>query len=94
MYSPTQEAGQDGHILYRKSGESGQQALCIEHFEGQWQVKKGLDQGSRRRRAYFEGGSSLENCSSRHLLIWDGDKFAKQPSVNIVTAKAAAEAAA
>ena len=28
--------GQDGRVLYRKSGECGEEALCIEHFEGRW----------------------------------------------------------
>jgi hypothetical protein len=47
LYLPTQETGRDGRMLYRKSGESRAEALWIEHFEGQWQVKNEMDRGSR-----------------------------------------------
>ena len=46
LYSPTQETGQDGRVLYRKSDECGDEALCIEHFEGRWCVKNQSDKGS------------------------------------------------
>ena len=39
LYSPTQETRRDGRMLYLKSGESGPEAMCIEQYEGQWQVK-------------------------------------------------------
>jgi hypothetical protein len=47
LYSATQETGQGGMgACYRKSGESGPEALCIEHYKWQWQVKNEMDRGS------------------------------------------------
>ena len=69
LFSPTQDRGRDGCMLYRKSGESGDQALCIEHFEGQWQVKNESDVGSCVCFAFVRGGCALESCRSR---LWNG----------------------
>jgi hypothetical protein len=107
LYSPTQEKGQDGRVLYRKSDESGDQALCIEHFEGRWRVKNQSDRGSVACFAHVEGCCALERCRSRIWKVSDGKDFVDQPSVQMVTgfmcvqlvqaaaeAKAAAAAAA
>jgi hypothetical protein len=97
LYSPTEETGQDGRILYRRSGERGDEALCIEHFEGRWRVKNESQRGSGACRAYVEGGCALEDCRSSK---WDyrsrtwqvenrfGD-FVDEPSVRIATGDAA-----
>jgi hypothetical protein len=85
LYSPTQETGQDGRVLYRKSDESGDQALCIEHFEGRWRVKNESDRGSGACRAYVEGGCALEECRSRTWKVVDGELFVQMPSVRMVT---------
>jgi hypothetical protein len=90
LYSPTQETGQDGRILYRRSGERGDEALCIEHFEGRWRVKNESDRGSGACRAYVEGGCALEECGSRTWQVENrfGD-FVDEPSVRIATGDAA-----
>ena len=85
LYSPTQETGQDGRILYRRSGERGDEALCIEHFEGRWRVKNESDRGSGACRAYVEGGCALEECRSRTWKVVDSDDFVDEPSVNMAT---------
>ena len=84
---PTQEKGQDGRVLYRKSGESGDQALCIEHdFEDCWEVKDELDIGRDVcPRAFVRGGCALEECCSRLWSVYDGKYHVDQPGVKVVT---------
>ena len=65
LYLPTQETGRDGRMLYRKSGESRAEALWIEHFEGQWQVKNEMDRDSRVCCAFIQGNCALDH---HHLL--------------------------
>ena len=92
LYSPTQETGQDGRVLYRKSGECGDEALCIEHFEGRWRVKNQSDRGSVACFAQVEGCCTLEGCRSRVWKVSDGDEvwyFVDQPSVQMVTGEEA-----
>jgi hypothetical protein len=84
LYSPTQEKGQDGRTIYRKSGEFGVEALCIEHFEGRWWVENQSDRGSVAWFAVVEGGCALEDCRSRIWKISDGRDFVDQPSVQMV----------
>ncbi len=95
LYLPTQQTGQDGRMLYRKSGAPGDEELCIEHFAGRWQVKNQSDRGSGACRAYVEGGCALEDCV---LRIWKvsqkaspsfGSCFVDEPSVRMVTGEAA-----
>jgi len=88
LYSPTKETGQDGRILYRRSGERGDEALCIEHFEGRWRVKNESDRGSGACRAYVEGGCALEECRSRTWKVVDGDDFVDRQSVRMATGDA------
>jgi hypothetical protein len=96
LYSPTQETGQDGRMLYRMCGAPGNQALCIEHCEGRWLVKNQSDRGSGVAElhalrdssaclAYVEGGCALEDCCSRTWKVVDGDDFVDGPSVRMVT---------
>ena len=40
FFEPTEEKGLDGRVLYRKRGEA---FMWMEHFEGQWHVKRDLD---------------------------------------------------
>ena len=86
LYSPTQEKAQDGRTIYRKSGD---EALCIEHFEGRWRVKNQSDRGSVACFAHVEGGCSLEDCRSRIWKVSDGEDFVDQPSVQMVTGEEA-----
>ncbi len=85
LYSPTQETGQDGRRLYRKSGAVGDEALCIEHFDGRWRVKKQSDRRSVACFAHVEGGCALEGCRSRTWMVSNGKDFVDQPSVQMVT---------
>ena len=85
LYSPTQETGQDGRVVYRKSGECGDEALCIEHFEGRWRVKNQSDRGSVACFAYVEGGCAFEDCRSRIWKVVEGEDFVDQPGVKVVT---------
>ena len=84
LYLPTQETGQDGRVLYRKSGECGDEALCIEHFEGRWRVKNQSDRGSGMCCAYVEGGCALEDCRCRIWKVVEGRDFVDQSSVQMV----------
>ena len=86
LYLPTQETGQDGRRLYRKSGECGDQALCIEHFEGQWMVKAESDRGTGSFFASVEGDCALEECRLSKWRVYNSKmKLANQPHVLILT---------
>ena len=85
LYSPTQEKGQDGRVLYRKSGESGDEALCIEHDDDNWWVVDKLNVYC----AQVEGGCALEGCRSRTWKVVDGDDFVNEPSVRMATGEEA-----
>ncbi len=85
LYSPTQETGQDGRVLYRKSGECGDELWCIKHDDDNWWVIDKLGAG----RAYVEGCCALEGCRSRVWKVSDGEDFVDQPSVKMVTGEEA-----
>jgi hypothetical protein len=85
LYLPTQETGQDGRVLYRKSGESGDQALCIEHFEGEWQVKAESHRFSGIHVASVEGGCVLEDCRESNWRVYNSAGKLKVQDVKIMT---------
>ena len=85
LYLPTQETGQDGRRLYRKSGESGDQALCIEHFEGEWQVKAESHRFSGIHVASVEGGCVLEDCRESNWRVYNSAGKSKVQDVKIMT---------
>ena len=85
LYLPTQETGQDGRVLYRKSGKGGNEAMCIEHDDDNWWVIDRLGAS----RAQVEGGCALEDCRSRIWKVSDGDDFVDQLSVQMVTGEEA-----
>ncbi len=90
LYTPTQETGQDGRILYRKSDGSGIfEDFCIEHFEGQWQVKLEENLGSGVCCAFVRGGCALESCCSRQWKVVDGEEIVDQPNVEILAGQQA-----
>ena len=70
---------------YRKCGAPGDQALCIDFFEGRWQIKNQSDRGSGACLAYVEGDCALEDCRSRTWKVVDSDDFVDEPSVRMVT---------
>jgi hypothetical protein len=93
LYSPTEEIGEDGRVLYRKNGESGAQALCIEHLNKRWEVKYESDRGSSTCLASVRGDCALEECCSRLWKVRGGKEFVEQLSVKILTGAEAASKA-
>jgi hypothetical protein len=61
VFAPTQEKSQDGRIVYSKRGDT---SICIEHFNGQWQLKRLLHRCFNACYAYAPGGCQLETCTS------------------------------
>jgi hypothetical protein len=87
LYLPTPETGQDGRRLYRKSSESGDKALYIEHRGGEWQVKAESDRVTGSFIASVEGGCcALEECCLSKWRVYNSKKkLANQPNVLILT---------
>jgi membrane protein involved in colicin uptake len=83
LYLPSQETGLDGRMVYRKRGEMGDTALCIEHYKGQWQVKNETDRRNCVCCAFVQGNCALENCHSRRWNVVYDKEFRDQPSVMI-----------
>ena len=83
LYSSTQETGRDGRMLYRKSGECGPEALWIEHYEGQWQVKYEVDRDSGVCVAFIEGNCALDHHNLHGWNVVCDRDFVHQPSVKI-----------
>ncbi len=84
-YLATQERGQDGRTLYRKMGDD---PWCIEHFEGEWQVKAESDRGSGACVASVEGLCALEDCGLRKWRVYNSkNRLMNQPSVMMLTEK-------
>jgi len=81
-YSPTQERGLDGRIIYCKSSDA---SVCIEHHDGHWQVKPASTKGTDACRASVTGGCALEACTSRAWKVSDGKALHEQRSVKMVT---------
>ena len=88
-YSPTQERGLDGRILYCKSGNA---SICIEHHGGAWQVKPMSFKGKDECCASVAGACALEACTSRVWRVGDGKALHNQPSVTMVTGADAEQA--
>jgi hypothetical protein len=83
-YEPTEEKGADGRVMYVKRGDG---SVCIEHFEGDWEVKSISSKNLNLQFAYVSGGLALEACTSKEWMVYDHieDDFFKQPSVKMVT---------
>ncbi len=83
-YEPTEEKGADGRVMYVKRGDG---SVCIEHFEGDWEVKSISNKNLKLRFAYVPGRVAFESCTSKEWMVYDSteDKFFKQPSVKMVT---------
>jgi hypothetical protein len=81
-----------GYRLYVKRGDD---RLCIEHFEGQWQVKPVSKKGQDGCLMRVEGGCKLRECTSRVWKVWDddGEAWNDAPSVKLVAGAAAEERA-
>ena len=82
VLEPTQEKGLDGRVLYRKRGDP---SICMEHREGQWEVKPVSGKGLANFYAYVAGGCAAEACTSRMWKVtFDGATFHDAPSVQMV----------
>jgi hypothetical protein len=81
VYEPTEEKGLDGRALYRKRGDP---SMCMEHRDGQWEVKPVSSKGTAAAYAYVAGGCAAEACTSRMWKVWDGATFQDAPSLNVV----------
>ena len=82
LFTPTQEKGLDGRVVYDKCGDG---SMCIEHYAGKWQVKRVSHKGKNTGFAYVTGGCALEACTSRVWRVWNRNTFEDQPSVKAVT---------
>ena len=83
-YEPTEEKGADGRVMYAKRGDGG---VCIEHFEGKWDIKIISIKNSNVRFAYVSGRLAFEACTLKEWMVYDiiEKKFFEQPSVKMVT---------
>jgi hypothetical protein len=70
-----------GYALYSKRDNAG---ICMEHFNGLWQVKPVSSKGKTICYAYVAGCCAAEACTSRTWRVWDGKAFHDAPSVKIV----------
>ena len=82
LYSPTQERGLDGRIVYGKIGNA---SMCIEHLGGLWQVKPVSQMGKDTCAASLNGGCALEACTSHLWYESDGRKLCVQLGLMMVT---------
>ena len=81
FYEPAQEKGLDGRVLYAKRGDA---RVCIEHHEGDWEVKPVSSKGTNVCYAYVAGGCGLDACTSRVWKARDGPVWNDLPSVKLV----------
>ena len=82
FYTVTEEKSCDGRVVLSKRGDA---SMCIEHIEGDWQVKPVSMKGTSACMASVEGGCALEDCTSRVWRVANGKKFEEQPSVKMAT---------
>ena len=82
FYTVTEEKSSDGRVVLSKRGDA---STCIEHFEGDWQVKRVSGKGTGACKAFVQGGCALEDCTSRVWSVYIGKEFEDQPSVKIAT---------
>jgi hypothetical protein len=71
-----------GYAVYGKRGDA---SMCIEHYEGRWQVKSVSSKGGGGWFASVAGGCALEACASRVWKVFDGNALVNQASVKIAT---------
>ena len=69
FYGVTEEKSLDGRLVLSKRGDP---SVCIEHYEGDWQVKADWSKGSGICMACVAGGCALEDCTSRVWKVDDG----------------------
>jgi hypothetical protein len=91
LYSPTQETGQDGRIIYRKIGDD---SWCIEHYEGEWQVKAESDKFSGSYVASVEGDCVLEDCQESNWRVYNSKGKLKYQNAKILTEEAHSQVSA
>ena len=68
-------------MVYVKVGDD---RYCIEHLEGEWQLKPVTHKGESCSTACVAGGCALEACTSRVWSVADGETLLPQPSVKML----------
>ena len=65
LFDPTEEKSSDGRVVYKKRGDAD---TIIEHFSGDWQIKRAREKGlSVYCCTFVRGGCALEACADR---VW------------------------
>ena len=65
LFEPTEEKSSDGRVVYKKRGDAD---TIIEHFSGDWQIKRAREKGlSVYCCTFVRGGCALEACADR---VW------------------------
>ncbi len=72
-FAPTQEKSLDGRIVYCKQGDT---SICIEHFHGEWQLKRLLHKQLDVCYAFAPGGCALE--ASACTFAWKEQLWTRQ----------------
>jgi hypothetical protein len=81
LFAPTKERSSSGRVVYRKCCDAH---MCIEHINGQWQIKPDQDLGRSALQGSVVGGCALEACIDRVWRVGDGNlKWQDQPTLKI-----------
>jgi hypothetical protein len=76
LYEPTEERGIDGRVVYKKLNTMfGHSPMCIEHFEGYWQIKRMHEKRSPRCFAKVEGSCELGSIGDWPRWDWSQDSY-------------------
>ena len=76
FFDPSKRKGADGRLIYIKRDQTN---VCLEHFNGLWQVKPVSDIGKDSFFATLEGNSALLDCSSNQWILADGHGGSMHP---------------
>jgi len=76
FFDPSTSKGMDGRLIYIKRGQTD---VCLEHFNGQWQVKPVSEIGKDSFFATLQGNRALLDCSSNQWTLADGRGGSMRP---------------
>ena len=82
LFAPSKERNSSGRVVYRKCCDA---CICIEHIDGQWQIKPDRDLGRSALQGCVVGGCALESCLNRVWCVGVGGnvRWQDQPTVKI-----------